>query len=298
MHQWLKTMDLIAKNKNGSDTNLRVSGYELSKLDQAAEDHSDRYGPFQSIERRNQFMYYEHCYPVWPTTQLDGVYSYHTCENPGDDFVGVGVTLPGDELDPLYYTPARRKTLSKFLTSANQSEKHQLKMMKSSRFYQVEYYRQMVCDMINIPYGSQNNQFIQSAIVDCPMFQLDEDRNSERYKKQMHDFFYYSVCPQKCLVLETMVMMEAMGLYQHIDCDTWIDLFEFSMFHPNVVVCQGCRSVNFMFNDYKEDDSQHIICLTYGCEFQGRRRDMPMEKLLALPLHGFNLKHYYNSLFN
>ena len=304
MHHWLEMSEIKARNKNGSYTSLRVSGYELSKLDQSAEDHSNRFGPFQSDERREQFMYYQLCYPVWPTTQLDGVYSYSTCEDHGNDLVGADITLPGDELDPLYYTPDRRKSLRKFFNAANQSEVHNLQMMRgtnnksSDAFYRKEYYRQMVCDMINIPYASQNNEFVQSAIVNCPMFQLDEDRNSERYKQQMQDFFYYSVCPQKCLILEAMTAMLELGLYYQLDCSTWIDLFEYSMFHPNVVVCQGCRTVNFIYNDYKEDDSQHIVCMTYGCQYQGRRRDMPMERLLALPLHGFNLKHYYKALFN
>jgi hypothetical protein len=304
MHHWLEMERLVAKNKNGSHTTLRVSGYELSKLVQSAEDHADRFGPFQSDERRVQFMFYERCYPIWPTTQLDGVYSYAACEDRDDDFVGCDITLPGDELDPLYYTPARRKSLRKFFNAANQSESHNLQMMRgtnnkaSDAFYQKEYYRQMVCDMINIPYATQNNEFVQSAIVNCPMFQLDDDRNSERYKQQMQDFFYFSVCPQKCLILEAMTVMKELGIYHLLDCSTWIDLFEYSMFHPNVVVCQGCRRINFIYNDYKEDDSQHIVCMTYGCKYQGRRRDMPMERLLALPLHGFNLKHYYNALFN
>ena len=299
MHPWLEMERLVGKNKNGSHTTFRLSGYALSKLDKSAEDYADRHGPFQGDERRHQYMLYEHCYPVWPTNQLDGVYSYNACEDRDDDHVGVDITLPGDLVDPLYYTPGRRKILRKFLTSANQSETHNLQMIRgagykhSDDFYRKEYYRQMVCDMINLPYATYHNEFVQSAVVNCPMFQLDDDRNSDRYKQQMQDFFYYSVCPQKCVVLEAMSALKELGVYHLLDCSSLIDLYEFSLFHPNVVVCQGCRTVNFMYNDYKEDDSQHITCLTYGCRFEGRRRDMPMEKLLALPLHGFNLDHYY-----
>jgi hypothetical protein len=251
-------------------------------------------GNVDDIVSLKRFTFYHNNYPVWPRLPRDGLYSYSYVGDRPEGSSGYDCARHYNTVDPLYYTPARVAQLAKAYAEQDEDETFSLTMFNVSSVLRNQVYRDFRMEMANV-FHSGNNHV---GIMQHPNFNLASPTKRKTYAKQCKEFFEYVIHPQKMIILETISALQALGIYHHLDCQSMIDLYEMSMYHPLAVVCQGCRKIDWFYSNNNEMDMGYIMCMTEGCPFESRRRDLIDFRMMALPLHGFNLHDFYKQIFN
>jgi hypothetical protein len=96
------------------------------------------------------------------------------------------------------------------------------------------------------------------------------------------------------VMLELFAVLKELGIYHIFDCSDLIDLYQMMMIHPNAILCQGCRKFNWLYHTSDEVEAEYMMCMTPTCKHAAVKRDVPIHANLALPLHGFNLEHFFS----
>lgn len=265
----------------------------IDQYDAATGDYINLGGKLEDPISYNRFRYYYFAYPTWPKLPGDGLYSYDCLGHHSDDLGDYNLSFHYNRMDPMYYTPKRKRQLEKAFEYSQESEKVTLGYLRAPNLFQSQMYREMQCSMSNIQL--EINGEIADALFGSTLFQLKRP-NTTRYKEQMHDIFNFVVNQQKAVVLEAIMCLKELGIYHMLDCEDLINLYSFSMYHPCATVCHGCRKVNWIYHQADHVESEYMMCMTETCRFAARKRDVPDKAVLALPMHGFNLQHFYDQV--
>jgi hypothetical protein len=151
-------------------------------------------------------------------------------------------------------------------------------------------YRRMILEKSNTSGAQIEVHEVSDAILESDAFRLDDDENSLEFKAQMLEFMLWTIEPQRMLVLETILCLEALGVSHLLDASTLRDVFEYSMIHPNAIVCHACRSCRWIFANPAHNNDEFIMCIAPHCSARLQRRDRPVNGYLALPYDHFNYK--------
>jgi len=109
---------------------------------------------------------------------------------------------------------------------------------------------------------------------DCP----------EIYEMQVGEVLQFFIDPQEMVIMEAYyVLSEELGI--HLDGLIVKDLYEYSMWHPNAIVCHVCRKIDWTYDQKHFYDAGTISCNackqnTRQCPEQGRRLDINFETFL------------------
>lgn len=277
--------------------NVIANYHPRSALARAIESHVNKCGNFQNDAERVRFERLFFQYPVWPGSPRGGSFSYNLSSIDCRPFDRNAY----DFMDPLYYTPKRAKQLGLFYRDQRINETYYLNAMFSrisNRQTKEMSFRTMKLANTNTTYAIDLMEYVQVAILESPEFMLDTDEKSVLYKAQMLEYFLWALCPQKMVVLEAFFCLQAMSIYHYLDSDTLIDFYEFSLFHPNAVVCSKCRTINWIFGNPSMNNDEFIMCVNVKCEDKLKRKDRRTNGFLALPYENFNLNHYKSMCFN
>jgi hypothetical protein len=274
-----------------------ANGFEVAMADDAAEIHAAKHGGFKTSVDRDRFMFYHIAYPVWPRRARDGLYTYRFKIEDDPDSLSFRDISYNDPVDDMYYTPERCKRLKEAFKQQDRGEKLNLMLATvPTAFMNNVAYRTMQCELANI--NPDGNQGISDALIYSPLFTLESDRRTTRYKEQKRSMFDYFINGQKLIVLDTITCLKELGIEHFLDAQTLIDLYEYSMLHPNAVLCHSCRHFDWVYKHAEEEDAEYIMCMNHSCKFAGRRRDVPIDQVIALPFHGFKLYDYYEKVFD
>jgi hypothetical protein len=265
--------------------------YHDFALAKAIESHINKCGNFKSNADRLRFERLFFQYPIWPGAPRGGSYRYHL---PIDD------STPFDRdaydfCDPLYYTPRRAKQLALFNRDQRINETYYLNCMFSKvscRSSKEMAFRTMKLATTNTTYAIDLMANVQVAVLESPEFMLSSDEKSTLFKAQMLEYFLWALCPQKMVVLEAFLCLKELAVYHYLDVDTLIDMYEYSLFHPNAIVCSKCRSINWIFGNPSMNNDEFLMCVNVNCEDKLRRKDRRTNGFLALPFENFNMDHY------
>lgn len=113
---------------------------------------------------------------------------------------------------------------------------------------------------------------------------LDYDmdyENLEIYEVQVSEVLQFFIDPQEMVITEAYyVLSEGLGI--HLDSLLVKDLYEYSMWHPNAVVCHVCRKIDWTYEQKHFYDVGAIRCNackqnTRQCPEEGRRFDINFE---------------------
>lgn len=278
------------------DVVVAVVGNLIDQIDSTAADYIRGGFDVKDGVLYNRFRFYQTAYPVWPRLPRDGLYSYDATGHHEEDLRSYDFLTHYNYLDPLYYTPQRVEQLRKEYVYKQETEKFSLQLMRAAPYFlRNQAYRDMKCEMSNI---SAFDGPIGDAILGSPIFNLPRgNTNTNEYKVRMMEFFNFTVCPQKTVVLELFAILKELGVYHFLDCEDLIAIYQMSMYHPNAVVCHGCRKINWIYHSNDDVEAEYMLCMTPICRFKAQKRDVPLKASMALPLHGFNLNHFLQKLF-
>ena len=67
--------------------------------------------------------------------------------------------------------------------------------------------------------------------------------DKELYEKQVGELFEFMIDPQEMLVIEAIYILDTMGIF--LDYESRQDLYDYSMYHPNAIMCHLCRKINW-----------------------------------------------------
>jgi hypothetical protein len=272
---------------------MYVTPYERQQSLNAAEAYVQRNGPFKTDVDHDRFVFYEASYPVWPRKPREGLYSYRFKVEDRPHNLSFSDIDPDDQMDPLYYTPERCKHLKKAYEQKRNIEKFNLTLIRSPVPYMKNVaYRTMQCELSNIDPNLNSN--VADGLIYNPMFSLEGDRRTTRFKDQMREMYEFYIDPQHMVILDAVLCLKELGVYHHLDCQSLIDLLHLSMVHPNAYICHSCRHIDWLYVKY---DEEFIMCMNPECKFGSKRRDLPVDEVVALPFHGFNLQHYFEQVF-
>jgi hypothetical protein len=151
-------------------------------------------------------------------------------------------------------------------------------------------YQSVKLDMMNINFSG--NEHIETSILDRPCMQLDRRKYSSEYQTQLREVYEFFIDPQVLLILEFIIILQELGIYHLLDAMSYIDLYEYSLFHPNAMVCTGCRSINFMYMKETNFTNGFVMCLNEQCKHGFKQRSINEDAVITLPLHGFNYNTY------
>ena len=113
---------------------------------------------------------------------------------------------------------------------------------------------------------------------------LDYDmdyENLEIYEVQVSEVLQFFIDPQEMVITEAYyVLSEGLGI--NLDSLLVKDLYEYSMWHPNAVVCHVCRKINWTYEQKHFYDVGAIRCNACKqnnrqCPEEGRRLDINFE---------------------
>jgi hypothetical protein len=112
------------------------------------------------------------------------------------------------------------------------------------------------------------------------------DFASQITEEQIAELIEFLLDPQELVVIESMHILRTMGV--QLDKQTWIDMYEFSMWHPNAIVCHVCRKIDWKLTRQYFYDTGILEC----CACNRNRRKPPETGVLDLNFETFDLKKY------
>lgn len=266
-----------------------IANLHISTIEAEKEKHIRRCGPFKDSWQESDFEYHLRYYPLHPYSPPSGSYGSRMDWWPDGDFDWDQY----EDYDPMYYTPKRAWQLGYFYFTRFDREQYEIEMMCSPKS-RLPTKRSMYRKMLNEKHNTTGAQLEIHEVHDSMMgtfaFELSDDENSLEFKAQMLEFMLWVIDPQRMLILEAIFCLQALGVYQYVDASTLIDLYEFSLIHPNAVVCTGCRSCRWIFANPSAKNDEFIMCVNPHCPIRLQRRDKPMDCFIALPYDNFNYK--------
>lgn len=107
------------------------------------------------------------------------------------------------------------------------------------------------------------------------------------YEKQIAQLFEFVTDPQEMIVTELVFSLQStFGIT--FDKDTVKDIFQYSMYHPNAILCHVCRKIEWKYTRRYFDDEGVIEC----CSCHKNKRKRPDTGLLDINFELFDLKKY------
>jgi hypothetical protein len=111
--------------------------------------------------------------------------------------------------------------------------------------------------------------------------------NPELYEKQIAELFEFMIDPQEMVITEAMfVLKNTLGI--QLDHITIKDLYEYSMYHPNAILCHVCRKIDWKHTRRYYHDDGIIECRS--CH--RNKRKLPDTGELDLNFETFDLQKY------
>ena len=111
--------------------------------------------------------------------------------------------------------------------------------------------------------------------------------NPELYEKQIAELFEFMIDPQEMVITEAMfVLKNTFGI--QLDHITIKDLYEYSMYHPNAILCHVCRKIDWKHTRRYFHDEGIIEC----CSCHRNKRKLPDTGELDLNFETFDLQKY------
>jgi hypothetical protein len=198
-----------------------------------------------------------------------------------------------EEDDPMYYTPKRAFQLGYAFHTKYDQEKYNIKRMydKSVKWTDKQcMFRRMHLEQSNVSGAQEEIYEVNDAVIASNAFKLNDDTNSLQFNAQMLEFLLWVIEPQRMLMLETYLCLQEIGIYNQLDVSTLEELYEYSMIHPNALVCFACRSCRWIFANPSRNNDEFVMCIAPQCPVRLKRRDRPADTYLALPYDHFNYK--------
>gem|GEM_PF-4484578 len=261
----------------------------MTTIQHEKELHIKRCGPFKNADDEAAFEYNLRYYPLNPYAPPSGSYGNRVDCWPAADFDRDLY----DTVDPMYYTPKRCWQLGYAYFTKFDMEQYQISVMynpKAKLSTKRQMYRRMIMEKSNTTGAQLEVHEVADAILEAEAFELSPDEDSLLFKAQMLEFMLWTIDPQRMLVLEAALCLQALGVYHNFDASTMTDLFEYSMIHPNAVVCTVCRSCRWIFANPAHNNDEFIMCVAPHCPARLQRRDRPLDGYMALPYDNFNYK--------
>ena len=251
--------------------------------------HIKRCGPFQNADDEAAFEHNLRYYPLSPYAPPSGSYGSRVDAWPDASF---DRELYETE-DPMYYTPKRAYQLGYAYFTNFDREEYLIALMHSPKVKlstKRQTYRRMLLEKSNTTGAQLEVHEVHGAVLESEAFELNHDEDSLEFKAQMLEFMLWTINPQRMLVLETILCLKTLGIYHCLDASTIQDVFEYSMIHPNAVVCTVCRSCRWIFANPAHNNDEFIMCVAPHCPARLQRRDRPLDAYMALPYDNFNYK--------
>ncbi len=114
------------------------------------------------------------------------------------------------------------------------------------------------------------------------------DFASQLTEEQLAELVEFLLDPQELVVIESMHILRTMGI--QLDKQTWIDMYEFSMWHPNAIVCHVCRKIDWKLTRQYFHDTGILEC----CSCHKNKRLHPGVGDLDINFDNFDLRLYKN----
>jgi len=264
--------------------NIRASTIQREKAR-----HIKRYGAFKDSRDETLYESYLRYYPLDPFAPPSGSYGNRVDSWPDSQFDRTYY----EEDDPMYYTPKRAWQLGHAFNTKFEREKYNLERMHDQKVKWSDkqmMFRRMQLEQSNICGAQEEIHEVNDAVIESYAFRLNDDTDSLQFKAQMLEFMLWAIDPQRMVMLETYLCLQHLGIYQHLDASTLVDFYEYSMIHPNAIVCSACRSCRWIFANPSRNNDEFIMCIAPHCPVRLKRRDRPADAYLALPYDNFNYK--------
>jgi len=121
--------------------------------------------------------------------------------------------------------------------------------------------------------------------IDSNAFEMAFDFDPNVYGDQLAELLQFTVDPQEMLVVEALSALGSMGI--DLNDEVVKDLFQYSLRHPNAIMCHLCRKIHWKHSVKYFCDRGVIECLACG---ENRRTHPETGKL------GINFEAQNNSI--
>jgi hypothetical protein len=98
--------------------------------------------------------------------------------------------------------------------------------------------------------------------INSDIFEMKFDFDPIVYGDQVAELLQFTIDPQEMLVVEALLALESIGV--DFNKDLVEDLFQYSLRHPNAIMCHLCRKINWKHSVKYFYDSGVIECLSCG----------------------------------
>ncbi len=134
--------------------------------------------------------------------------------------------------------------------------------------------------------------FCYSRMIDSKTCGAEKDaamayNDPVQYEKQIAELFEFMIDPQEMIITELVFSLQK-TFDIRLDKNTVRDLFQYSMYHPNAILCHVCRKIEWKYTRRYFDDSGVLEC----CSCHKNKRKRPDTGELDINFEAFDLKKY------